>query len=261
MKQSFALFSDYFALMDNRFTRIDSRVKLIVVFAVIAAVLVAKNVLFGLSVFVFCVVCMLKVRIPVKIIFVRMLPGLLIMLVVVIVKALFSGGEVVFEFDLGSLSPAVTREGIAEGLLIGSRVVGALSAVMLLSFVTPAYKIFSALYWLRLPRLWVEIAMGIYRNIFAFLEYTSDIISAQKTRLGYIDTKGSLSSMGTLAGAVLLRGFDQAEKTSQAMKARCYNGTMPFVKPSPLMKGQVRVMLASIAVIVIVFVLIERPGL
>ncbi|HEG44213.1 MAG TPA: cobalt ECF transporter T component CbiQ [Phycisphaerales bacterium] len=261
MKQSFALFSDYFALMDNRFTRIDSRVKLIVVFAVIAAALIAKNVLFGLSVFVFCVICMLKVRVPVKIIAVRMLPALLIMLVVVIIKALFSAGEVVFEFNLGLLRLTMTREGIAEGLLIGSRVAGALSAVMLLSFVTPAYKIFSALYWLRLPPLWVEIAMSVYRNIFAFLEYTGDIISAQKTRLGYIDTKRSLSSMGTLAGAVLLRAFDQAEKTSQAMKARCYNGTMPFVKPSPLTKGQMRVMLTSIAVIVIVFVLIERPGL
>ncbi len=261
MKQSFALFSDYFALMDNRFTRIDSRVKLIVTFAVIAAVLVARNVLFPLSVFVFCVVCMLKVHVPVKIIVVRMLPAVFIVSVVVVLKALFSAGEAIFEFNVGSLNLAITREGIAEGLLIGSRVVGALSTVMLLSFVTPAYKIFSALYWLKLPPLWVEIAMSVYRNIFAFIEYTGDIVSAQKTRLGYIDTKKSLSSMGTLAGAVLLRAFDQAEKTSQAMKARCYNGTMPFVKPSPLTKGQLRVILTSIAVITIVFMLIERPGL
>lgn len=147
------------------------------------------------------------------------------------------------------------------GLLTGAKVIGSLSVVLFLSFVTPAYKIFTSLLWFKVPRLWVEVSMMMYRFIFSLLEHTGDVISAQRTRLGYIDMRRSVSSMGTLTGALMLRAIEQAENTSQAMKLRCYTGQMPMETPSPLGRRDVVMMCVSPCVIVLLFELIEKfPG-
>ena len=53
-------------------------------------------------------------------------------------------------------------------------------------------------------------------------------MSAQKVRLGYSGLRRSLRSMGSLAGIVMLRSLDQAEKTHEAMVARGYRGFLPL---------------------------------
>ncbi|MHC4221774.1 MAG: energy-coupling factor transporter transmembrane component T family protein, partial [Planctomycetota bacterium] len=102
-----------------------------------------------------------------------------------------------------------------------------------------AYKIFLSLLWLKVPNRWVETAMMMYRFIFALLEHTANVISAQKTRLGYINTKKTLSSVGTLTGAVLLGAIDQSQRTTDAMMLRCYTGRFVTESLSPLKKADI----------------------
>jgi cobalt/nickel transport system permease protein len=96
--------------------------------------------------------------------------------------------------------------------------------VLLLSFVTPAYKIFHSLRWFRIPEAWVEMALLVYRYTFALLDHAADIAAAQRTRLGYSTLPRSLASMGVLAGAVVTRSLDQALRTYEAMVLRGYRG-------------------------------------
>ena len=72
-----------------------------------------------------------------------------------------------------------------RGVLLGSRVLGAVSVMLLLSSVTPAYKIFGALRWFHVPEGWVEIALLVYRYTFLLSDQTADIAAAQRVRLGY----------------------------------------------------------------------------
>jgi len=75
--------------------------------------------------------------------------------------------------------------------------------------------------------------MFAYRYLFVFLEDATTIYSAQKNRLGYSGIKKGLSSFGVLAGSLVLRGFEQSQKTADAMIQRGYTGDIPLLKRKP----------------------------
>jgi cobalt/nickel transport system permease protein len=231
MKGCFALFSDYFALRNNIATRIDPRIKGVGAVGMILSILLSTGFVWPLTTLGVCVAAIRGIRVPFRIIILRLIPPMMIVVVIVLLRMFLISGSTLFKVDLGFAVLSANREGLLEGLLVGSKVTGAVSVVLLLSFTTPAYKVFLSLLWLKVPNLWVEMAMMMYRFIFALLEHTSNIISAQQTRLGYIDMKTSLSSVGTLTGSVLLGAIDQSQRTTEAMMLRCYTGRL---NPEPL---------------------------
>ena len=144
------------------------------------------------------------------------------------------GTTPLISFDVGPWQFILTKEGLLDGGLIASRVLGSVSVIVVLCMVTPAGGIFAALRWARLPRTWIELAMLMYRYIFTLFEQATSVLSAQKIRLGYAGLRRSLRSMGNLGGIVLLRSIDQAEKTHEAMVARGYEGLLPMPTPPAL---------------------------
>lgn len=257
MKGCFALFSDYFALRDNIATRIDPRIKFVTALAMIISILLSTAFVWPLTTLCISVAAIFTMRIPLKIVIVRMIPPMAIVAVIVLLRSFLVNGTTLFEINLGFTIINASKEGLLEGLLIGSKVIGAVSVILLLSFTTPAYKIFLSLLWLKVPNLWVEIAMMMYRFIFALLEHTANVISAQQTRLGYINTKKSLSSVGTLAGAVLLGAIDQSQRTTEAMMLRCYTGRFVTEPLAPLKKTEILLVLAFPVTAVVVSLLIK----
>ena len=257
MKGCFALFSDYFALRDNVATRVDPRVKFVTAIGMIVSILLSTAFVWPLTVLCICVAAILGMRISLKIVILRMIPPMMIVAVIVLLRTFFVSGSILFEVDLGFAVIKASREGLKEGLLIGSKVTGSVSVILLLSFTTPAYKIFLSLLWMKVPNLWVETAMLMYRFIFALLEHTANVISAQKTRLGYINTKKGLSSVGTLAGAVLLGAIDQSQRTTDAMMLRCYAGQFVSEPLPPLKKTDILLALSFPVTAVVASFLIE----
>lgn len=55
-----------------------------------------------------------------------------------------------------------------------------------------------------------------------------------------------MKSFGVLAGSLVIRGFDQSQKTSEAMMQRGYTGDMPLLKNHPLKFGELAVAMAFI---------------
>ena len=257
MKGCFALFSDYFALRDNFATRIDPRIKFVTAVGMIVSILLSTTFVWPLTVLYICVTAILGMRIPLKIVIVRMIPPIMIVAVIVLLRSFLVSGNTLFEIDLSFTTIRASREGLIEGLLIGSKVTGAVSIILLLSLTTPAYKIFLSLLWLKVPNLWVEIAMMMYRFIFALLDHTANVISAQQARLGYINTKKALSSVGTLAGAVLLGAIDQSQRTTEAMMLRCYTGRFVTESLPPLKKTDILLVLSFPLTAVVISFLIE----
>ncbi|MEW6356532.1 MAG: cobalt ECF transporter T component CbiQ [Planctomycetota bacterium] len=237
MRQTFDLFSDIFARRDNVLRRMDPRAKLVIAVATILAVILSARVELPLAIFAACLGAMLAVRMPPRLIVVRLAAPMGIVLVLVVLQSLMIGTTPLLTFPLGAWQLTVMREGLLRGLLIGSRVLGAVSVVLLLSSVTPAYEIFRALRWFRVPNGWVEIAMLMYRYVFTLLDQTADVVAAQKVRLGYSTFRRSVASMGVLAGTVIVRSIDQATNTHEAMIARGYRNTMPF-GPMPGMRAK-----------------------
>ncbi len=242
------LFSDIFAYRDNTWTRMDARGKILLAIGGIIAVILSRDMAFPLSVFGCSVAAMLALGHPPRLVLARLAAPLGMVAVLVVLLSLFYGRTEVFSFSLWGKGMAFKEEGLRRGLLTGSKVLGAGSLMLLLSLITPAHRIFRALLWFRVPQGWVEISMLMYRYIFSLLDDTADIASAQRVRLGYCGLKRSLHSLGTLAGAVMLRSFDQAARTHEAMVMRGYKGSPPL-GPMPDARPGDRVRLACGAAI------------
>ncbi|MEK7852030.1 MAG: CbiQ family ECF transporter T component, partial [Deltaproteobacteria bacterium] len=142
-----------------------------------------------------------------KTIFVRLLEPLSVAGIVIVVKLYFIGWG-----------------GIGEGLMMASRILGAVSLILLLSTTTPVDALLKALTWFRVPRTWTDVGLLTYRYIFVLIEDAYVVYSAQRVRLGYLGIRRSLESFGTLTGTIVIRAYDQAIATSQAMRLRGYVG-------------------------------------
>ncbi len=228
----FELFSDIFACRDNILTGVDPRVKLVAALALILAVVFSTKVFLPLAVAVIGMMVMLALSIPPKLVLFRLAGPFGIVLVIVILQSFLTPGELILQIGLLGYHLLATHQGLWRGLLLGSKVIGAVSVVLLLSFTTPAYKIFHSLRWFRIPEGWVEMALLVYRYTFALLDHAADIAAAQRLRLGYSTLSRSLTSMGVLAGAVMARSLDQALRTYEAMVLRGCQGGLSL-RPLP----------------------------
>lgn len=222
------LFSDIFARQDSRLARIDPRAKLLMALLTIVCVVLSTRALFPLTVFVVCIGLTLARGVPTRLAALRLAAPLGIVAVLVVLQSLLTGATPLWNAELAGLKITVTHEGLANGLRMGARVLGAVSVVLLLSLVTPAHRIFHALRWCRVPQDWVEVAVLMYRYTFTFLDMVADLTAAQKARLGYSKFRHGLSSLGIVAGTVIIRSVDQAVHTHEAMLIRGYRGQIPF---------------------------------
>jgi cobalt/nickel transport system permease protein len=254
----FDLFTDIFTYRDNILARVDARAKLVIALAAMLAVILSTTPKLPAGVLIICVAVMIFLRIPLRLITFRMAAPMGVVIVLIIVQSLMSGSTPVLSFNLGSLKITAMREGLSHGLLLGARVLGAVSVMLLMSFVTPAHKIFQALTWFKVSRGWVEIAILMYRYIFGLMDRVADIGSAQKLRLGYTGLRRSFSSAGTLAGATIIHSLDQAGRTHEAMMMRGYKGHMPF-RPLPRMRRRDRIVtVIALLVLSAAYVIAER---
>jgi cobalt/nickel transport system permease protein len=77
---------------------------------------------------------------------------------------------------------------------------------------------------LKIPELFIDLSMIIYRYIFIFMEKASQIFLAQKMRLGYTRPGEAVRSYSMLFGSIFITSWDAGEDLINAMDGRCYNG-------------------------------------
>ncbi|MBI5419714.1 MAG: cobalt ECF transporter T component CbiQ [Deltaproteobacteria bacterium] len=231
------LFSDIFAGRDNALVRLDPRAKLSVAVAGILAALFSGGATLPIAVFVVCLSGLFAVRIPARWVLARLAGPAVIASVLVLLQSFLVGATPLFGVSVAGVRFTAMAEGARHGLLLGARVLGCSSIVLLLGSVTPAHRVFHVLRWAGVPGGWVEIAMLTYRYTFVLLDQAAEVSAAQRVRLGYSGPGRSLSSMGILGGTVLLRSVDQASRTAEAMSARGYSGQIGFGPMGPMRRA------------------------
>lgn len=241
--------------------RLDVRFKLAVGLATLLAVVFSHRAALPLAVLAGCLAWLLASRAPLRIVLARLTAPLGLAAVVCLVRACTTGTTPWLTVDLGLLTLTATEEGLRAGGLIGLRVLAAVAVVMTLCLYTPAQELFAALRWARLPQTLIEIAMLMYRYIFLLFEQAHSVLAAQRTRLGYGSFRRSIRSLGSLAGLVILRSLEQAERSYEAMLARGYHGSLPTPKLPALPKRQLAATCICVALLMLGYFLAERwPG-
>lgn len=256
----FELFSDIFTYRDSRLTGIDPRVKLTVALAAIVLVLFSRTPAFPLLVAGASLGATFALRFPLRIVAARLSLPLGMVTVVFALRLFATAGEPLFTLRAAGIALHATREGLHAGGLLALRVLAATSVVVLLGMVAPAHALFRALLWFKVPRGLVEVGLLTYRFVFVLLDIAADMATAQTLRLGYRGAARSVRSVGTLAGAVLVKSLDQAARTSEAMVLRGYAGTMPVGALRPMPRAELFWMLGLTAALGICFLAVEAAG-
>ena len=222
-------FSEYLK-KEHALSRIDARVKILVALALLAMVLSYRGFVFPVATAAICLSLCIVIRVPLRVFMLRFSEPLFIIAVILFLKFFFAGKETLFSVRFAGIDIVGHSDGLREGLMIASRIIGAVSIVALVGFSTPFTEFMAGLSWLRVPKGFIEILMFAYRYIFVLLDDANVIYSAQKNRLGYSTMRRGLSSFGVLAGSLTLKAFDHSHNTAVAMVQRGYDGNMPLLK-------------------------------
>lgn len=207
----FALLNDILAARETPVARLDARVVLVIALALVAACLVSSWWLLPALVAAGVLLAGWSLGLPIRLIAVRMAAPLVVVAVLVAVRIGFDG-----------------RAAIAPGLALAARVVGASAVLVLLGSTMPVHRLAAAARWLRVPLLFIELLLLMYRFVFVLLDRAQAGLDAQRLRLGWRDRRRALASAGQLAGLVLVRAVDQAARTADAMRLRGGAGRLPM---------------------------------
>ncbi len=223
-------FTDRYAQMESLLSRIDPRVKVLFVSSVIILDLFAQSALGPFVVAVLMVWLLRYVHgVPFRILLTRLGLPLLFAAVIVVVSVVVEGTTPLFSFQLFGWELTGHWEGLATGWLLVGRVLGGVSAALLLAFTTPLNKLIAVGHWMRIPATVIELMVLAYRYIFVLFDEAHRIRAAQTIRLGYSNRQRAYRSLSVLMGMLLVRAYDRADKTYQAMLSRGYQGTFPVV--------------------------------
>ncbi|MBI4634634.1 MAG: cobalt ECF transporter T component CbiQ [Deltaproteobacteria bacterium] len=232
------ILSEYFK-KDHFLSRIDARVKLLIALALLVMVLSYHGFVFPVATAIICLFLCMAIKVPLRVFILRFSEPLFIAAIVVLLKLFFSGQDALFSLNIFGAEIVGHRDGFREGLLIGTRIIGAVSVIAVLGFSTPFTEFMAGLSWFRVPKGFIEILMFAYRYIFVLFEDAQVIYQAQKNRLGYSTVRRGLSSFGTLAGTLTIKAFDHSQSTTVAMVQRGYEGDMPMLKHKPFKATEV----------------------
>ncbi len=258
MHRLHALFSPHLSNGRNPLAGCDVRVRLIVAMAATIAVVMSTCIWFGVIAMACCAVALTVLGTSPKALASRLLGSLAPAAVVFLARTFMTGTTPLASIHCGFWQLTATREGALAGALIAGRVLGSLGIVMILCQTTSTQELFAAFRWAKVPHTWIEIAGLMYRYLYILFEQAVCVVSAQRVRLGYRGLRRSFQSLGSLAGIVILRSLDQAEKSHEAMMARGYRGWLPLPRLPSLPRRQSALAGVAVALIAAAYLLAER---
>jgi cobalt ABC transporter, permease protein CbiQ len=232
------LFSEYFK-KKHFLSSVDARIKLVVSLILLIMVLSHRGIAFPLLILCLGIILCMRMKIPLRVLFLRFSGPLLVASVLLILKFFTGGKDPFFSIEIASIRLAGQADGLMEGLMISARILGAVSILALLGFSTPFTELMAGLSWFRIPKGFIEILVFAYRYIFVFLEEAMVIYNSQKNRLGYSSFRRGLNSFGILTGSLILKAFEQSQNVTVAMIQRGYDGNIPMLRHKPFKRSEI----------------------
>ena len=217
---------------------VDPRTRLLAAGLLLALVISSRGSAFPSQVAGICLPVALIAGMQPRLLLLRMLHPLFIALVILMLKTFLGPGESVALIKAGGFAVTGRPEGLREGLLISSRIMGAVSVAVLLGQVMTFTETMAALAWLRVPRGLVDVSMFAWRALFMLYDDAGVVYTAQKNRLGYCGMWRGLTSFGAMAGMLIIRAFDSSQAMTVAMTQRGYDGSLPLLRASRLGRAQ-----------------------
>jgi cobalt/nickel transport system permease protein len=126
-------------------------------------------------------------------------------------------------WEVGPVS--VSWHGLSVALFVAAKALTILTLMLVLLASAPLEDTLKAAHSLRVPGLLVQLAVLTYRYIFVLEGELARLRVALRVR-GYRNRadRHSYRTIGHVAGALLVRGYERAERVGQAMRCRGFAG-------------------------------------
>lgn len=118
----------------------------------------------------------------------------------------------------------LSSQGIEQGLELLSRMIALTSCMYFILLTTPFMEILRVLKYLGFPTLVIDLLGLMYRFIFILAATAEELLTAQKSRLGYRTWRIGIKSFGILAGQLLAKTLENYRQISLGLTSRGFNG-------------------------------------
>ncbi len=219
-----ALFAEDLARADGFLQKLDPRVKIVGLFALILSVVAARN--FSTIIFVFALAIVLAVasKIPLSALAKRAWLGAFFFTGAIALPVIFiTPGTILARLPV--LDFPMTEQGIYAALYLIFRVETTVTLSLLLILSTLWTGVLKALRVLRVPTVFVVILGMTYRYIFVMLETARNMFEARQSRLvGAFDAKTNRRIAAASIGVLLSKSFYLNAEVYLAMQSRGFRG-------------------------------------
>jgi cobalt/nickel transport system permease protein len=219
-----ALYAEELAAINGALQRLDPRVKVVGLLALIVAVALARNILVILALFGVALLLALLSHVPLRTLAARVWLGALLFTGTLALPAIFiTPGEIVYRLPL--LGWPITAQGLGGATYLISRVETAATFSLLLILCTPWIHVLKALRVLRVPVVFVVILGMTYRYIFLMLQTARDMFESRQSRMvGALDSADRRRLASASVGVLLSKTFQLSNEVYMAMLSRGFRG-------------------------------------
>ena len=236
------------ARADGLLQRVDARVKLLGVLALILPAAASRRfeVIGGL--FVVAVVLAALSHVSFTVLLKRVWIAVLLFTGVIALPAPFvTPGDALYQ--LPWLGWTITSQGLASAGYLVLRVETAATLCVLLVLTTPWNDVLKALRVLRVPAVLVTILGMTYRYIFLVLQTAHDMFESRRSRMvGELSGRERRRVAAASAGVLMSKTFDLSSEVYLAMQSRGFRGEV-YILDEFRMQSFDWIMLAGVAVI------------
>ncbi|MHB1425719.1 MAG: cobalt ECF transporter T component CbiQ [Gemmataceae bacterium] len=118
-----------------------------------------------------------------------------------------------------------SRHGIEAALLLTAKAITLVTLLLTAQATAPLETTLKAAHALRIPGLFVQLVLLTYRYVFLLADELRRVRIALRVR-GYRNRfrRHSYRTAGHVAGTLLVRGYERAERVGQAMRCRGFDG-------------------------------------
>lgn len=211
---------------DSTIHKLDGRIKLIFTVLIVVYAVYTQSFLVLLLLEIYLIILLLFSKVSIGYFAKRVLMILPFGGFIAIFQPFIKPGIVLFTIPLGL---TISYEGILFGALLLSRLIVCLSAIVLLSSVSPLESIVNSMRKLGFPKEMSMILSMTVRYLFVFFDELDNIRKAQKSRSFNIWNKKTsylwrLKQIGYTIMMLFLKSFEKGEKVYYSMLARGYVG-------------------------------------
>lgn len=231
---------------------LDGRIKLLLIFMIVIYSVYTTDLKILFLLEIYLIIILLFSKISISYFVKRVLMILPFGGFIAIFQPFIKEGLILYTLPLGL---TVSYEGIIFGILLLSRLVVCLSAIVLLSSVTPLESIVNSMRKLGFPKEMAMILSMTVRYLFVFFDELENIKKAQKSRCFSIWNKKTsyswrLKQIGYTVMMLFLKSFEKGETVYHSMLTRCYTGeATSYKKEAPIMKIDYGIIVLTLLII------------